>query len=206
MSAMTEKVEEEGNEEEESAWVSSSAPGDLRVALPATWWVVPLTDSAARSRSVRALVERQVGRADVQVSLRHELRRELSATLDAAHREGGRLFATSLMEVAGRPVSATVTTFRLGPERTLDGQRRRVRMLGGEASEAIGPYGTVLRQVRESNGPDVWGCTDLRQLVVDYWFDPDDGEGLFRATFTTPHLPLRDAMTELFDTIVAGIG
>lgn len=181
---------------------------EIEVVLPASWWAVPLRDPAARERSVRALVTRQTGRADVRATLRHELRRDLLAlTADAASR-GGVLYAVSLLHVAGSPVSASLTTFRTSrmSGQTLAAVERRWRERGGDAARAEGPCGTVLRSVTDQSAEDPWAGRVVLQLVAEYWLDPDDGRGLFRAVFTTPHVDLRATMLPLFDAVVGSVG
>ena len=82
-----------------------TSQAEAALLLPDDWWVVPLTGGAARRASLKALVERQLGHADVDARLRADLRRELDAVTSAAAQQGGRFYAVCLMQVDGRPMS-----------------------------------------------------------------------------------------------------
>ena len=196
------------------------------ILLPASWWTIDLRDTTTRTRSIAALVEQQVGRADIQASLRAELRAELGRAAEQAAAAGGRLMAVSLMQADGFPLSATLTAYRVpGTDLTGAGLAQLEEVLrtdegvashgspadgSGEQTGTVelaeGPGGPVLRRVRHKQGSADLGAERLRMLVVDYWLDPEDRQGLLLLTFSTPLVDAQDGWLELFDVIVASTG
>ncbi|HEY3438856.1 MAG TPA: hypothetical protein VGK35_14320 [Actinotalea sp.] len=185
----------------------------LGILLPASWWTIDLRDDAARTRSVAALVEQQIGRADVQATLRADIRRELGQAAEQAAAAGGRLMAVSLMQADGLPLSATLTAYRVpGADLTGTGLTELEGVLRDSAQGtdvaidlAEGARGPVLRRVTRRSGAADLGAERLSMLVADYWLDPDDGHGLLLLTFSSPLVEARDAWLGLFDTIVASV-
>ena len=185
----------------------------LGILLPASWWTIDLRDETARTRSVAALVERQIGRADIQATVRADIRRELGQAAEQAAAAGGRVMAVSLMRADRMPLAATLTAYRVpGTDLTGTGLTELEGALrdSAQGSEitidlADGPRGPVLRRVSQRPGPVDLGAERLSMLIVDYWLDPEDGLGLMLLTFSSPLVEVRDAWLELFDTIVASV-
>lgn len=184
----------------------------LGFLLPESWWTVDLRDEAARRRSVGALVERQVGRDDSRAPLRADLRSQLGRAADDAARAGGRIMAVSLMRADGIPVPATLTMYRVpGAALDDDGAEKLAELLRAsqqpddEIEIAHGALGPVLRRVSGRQGDASIGGAEVALLVVDYWLDPTDGNGLMQLSFTSPLLELRDGLLGLFDAIVASV-
>lgn len=192
---------------------------DVQVALPEDWWVIPLLDAEERDRSVRALLDRQfAGRADLPL-LRMELRRELTAQVEGAAAAQGRLLAISLQHVDGVPVPAALVLHWVdlprpaepGPGALLlelqDGLRTPVGVQPDAGSSLdLGrlPAGPVLRRVHERVA-HLDGAEPVPSLVADYWVERPDGAGVVQLAFSTPVLPLREAMLELFDAIAGAL-
>ncbi|WP_159791770.1 hypothetical protein [Puerhibacterium puerhi] len=189
--------------------------GDLGLLLPADWWVVPLTDRRAMRRSLAALADRQFGRPDRPVPLKHQTRQALERTAETAAAAGGRILAISLMTVRERPLTITLTTFRQPPPSRVAGPSRlervaeRLRAGAAEGTEVLlgeGPAGPVLRTVTVERGPAELGAQDIDQLVVRYLVDVGDRQGHFEAVFASPHVELREGLLDLYDTLVASVG
>lgn len=164
--------------------------------LPESWWMVGLRDDAARRRSVRGPVERQIGRDDSRLSLRAD----------------GRIMAVSHIRVDGIPVPATLTMYRVpGAAHDDDGAVELGRLLresqqpDDQTVIAHGPLGPVLRRVSQRQGDVSVGGADVALLVVDYAVDPDDGHCQMQLNVTSPLLELRDGLVDLFDAIVVSV-
>jgi hypothetical protein len=183
---------------------------DVGLVLPADWWTIDLRSDEAIRRSVGGLVERQLGRADVQASLRADARHRLVDAATSAARAGGRLMAVSLMQAAGLPISLSLTVYRVPgggvPGTGLADVDAAFRSADGRGVEPVeGTTFPAVRRVSERTGPAELGAADVPMLVADYWVDPGGEHGLLLLTFSTPLLALREGMLELFDAVVATV-
>lgn len=184
----------------------------LGILLPESWWTISLRDDVGRRRAVTQLIERQLGHADEHSALRADARAHLERTADDAARNGGRLMAVSLMTVAGVPVPATLTLYRLpGQDVTGQGITEIEAALRDDAPDAHldlaeGPVGPVLRRTTTTTAPEELGGASVPMLLADYWLDPDDGQGLAYLVFSSPLVEAQDALLHLFDVIVGSIG
>lgn len=194
----------------ERARARPASDGAVGLVLPADWWVVPLVDEAERGRAVAALVEHQVGGGDAHAALRRQLRVDVGAAARRAAASGGWVTAFMVARVGDRPLPATMTGYRSPGSFRDEGGVTDVRAAledstvasGGRLDAGAGPFGLVLRTLRERTG--AWhGVTDLTVLVCDYWTDPDDGHGLVHLSFTTPLVALRHAFRDLFDAVAS---
>jgi hypothetical protein len=191
--------------------VRGSTSGGLGLVLPASWWTIDLRDEQARRRSVTTVVDRQVGRSDKLAQLRADARTRLLDAASTAASAGGLLMAVSLMRAADVPISATLTLYRVPGAvgsgdalAALESTLRAAEPTDGVTLDiADGAFGPVLRRASVRGGPSELGARDVEMLVVDYWTDPGDGDGLVLLTFSTPLLDLREGMLDLFDAIVA---
>lgn len=188
----------------------AASDGAVGLVVPASWWVVPLADEAERGRVVAALVEHHVGAGDAAAALRRRLRVDIGAAARRAAASGGWGMAFMLARVGDHPLSAVLTGYRargsfrdeVGVEQVRAALTDATAATGGTLDAGAGPFGVVLRSVRQRTG--TWhGVTDLPVLVADYWTDPDDGHGLVHLSFTTPLVTLRDAWVGLFDAVAA---
>lgn len=181
------------------------------LVLPADWWLVPLGDPVARRRAVDRLV---TSRTDLPALLRRQLRTALTVQTARAASRGGWLVAFMLGSAGGVPLPLTLTASR-APGSWADEQgRARTRTAlvaqvgpadgGGRLEAGSGPFGLVLRTVRERPGalPGAPRAT-VPLLLVEHWTDPGDGHGLVRLTASTPLLALRDACLDLCDAVAS---
>lgn len=188
----------------------AASDGAIGLVLPADWWVVPLVDEAQRGRVIAALVDKQVGGGDASAALRRRLRVDVGAAARRAAASGGWGMAFMLTRAGDHPLPATMTGYRsrgsfrdeAGVAEVRGSLEEATVAAGGRLDAGAGPFGLVLRSVRERTG--TWhDVGDLPVLACDYWTDPDDGHGLVHLAFTTPLVALRDAFCELFDTVAA---
>lgn len=185
----------------------TATTGEVGLVLPADWHVVDLSTDATRHAGVTALVDRQLPRRDDLVTVRRRLRREVEESSRRAARAGGRFSAYMLTTAGPVPLPAVLTVHRApGSLVSADALAalaatltERLGTSAGGVDVGDGPLGPVLRAVTLRTAATGDGTTDL--LVCDYWSDPDDGDGLLVLSFSTPLVPLRDAMLDLFDTI-----
>jgi hypothetical protein len=194
----------------EEAEVRSPRVDDVGLVLPADWWTIDLRSDEAIRRSVSALVERQLGRADVQASLRADARHRLVDAATSAAGAGGRLMAVSLMQAGGVPISLSLTVYRVpgvgAPGAGLAAVEAAFRSTDGPGVDAVeGTAFPAVRRVSERTGPAELGAENVPMLVADYWVDPGGELGLLLLTFSTPLVALREGMLELFDAVVATV-
>lgn len=179
------------------------------VVLPADWWTLPLVDEDATRRAVVGLVDRQVGRSDAAAALRRELRVGVTASARRAAATGGWLMAFMLTRVGELPLPATLTAYRIPGSLAADDDVDALRASltahvvesGGRLDAGDGPFGLVLRTVRERTTVAAPGAPETPVLVCDYWADPGDGHGLVELSFSTPLIALRERFVELFDAV-----
>jgi len=180
--------------------------------LPPDRWVLDLCDDALLGRQIHSLVLRQVGRREEDATARARLRRQLHDTAEQAARAGGVHMALSLMEVAGVPVPASLTTYHLDPAVTaladiLDGAAHEGRVVEvvdgplGEMARCVGAFRPDL--VASSTGSDASGA--VPQVRADYWIDGGAGCGVTLLAFSSPLVDLADAMVELFESVVSTV-
>jgi len=184
--------------------------GGVGVLLPADWWVVPLGDPDARRRAVGSLVERRLGRADVSAAVRRQVRVNLASSVERAAATGGWVMAFMMTQAGPVPLPATLTGYRVGGSFADDAGVAQVQepltahvagCAAGRVDAGEGPFGLVLRGVRERQGPAALGAQDMPVLICDYWTDPTDGHGLINLCFSTPMVSLREGFLDLFDAI-----
>ena len=178
------------------------------VILPEDWWTIPLADEEARRQAVTALVNHQFGHADAHPGLERQIRDELLSSADRAAQAGGWLMAIMLTQAGPMPLPATLTAYRVaGSFADAEGLRRVQEPMtkslpaGGRLDAGEGPFGMVLRAVRERPGPVALGGQDVPVLLCDYWSDPADGQGLSNLSFSPSLVQLRDGLIDLFDAI-----
>lgn len=202
--------------------VPSARPGGVResrrrptgagvgVVVPADWWVVPLADEAGRGRVIAAMVDHQVGRADLRADLRRQLRVSLGSAARNAAASGGWVMAFMVTRAGDLPLPATLTGYRApgtfaddaGVDRLREALTEHVSGCPhGRLDVGDGPFGLVLRAVRERPGPAMHAVQDIPVLISDYWSDPGDGHGLAHLSFSTPLVDLRSGFVDLFDAI-----
>lgn len=187
-----------------------TVPGTVGVVLPADWHVVDLVDDASRHAGVAALVDRQLPRRDDLAAVRRRLRWEVEEQSRRAAQAGGRFSAYMLDAVGPVPLPAVLTAYRTPGALRTDADLRTLAATltgrlgpGGTVDAGDGPLGPVLRCVALRPAPDDEDRPDL--LVCEYWSDPEDGDGLLLLSFSTPLVPLRDAVLDLFDTIAGSV-
>ena len=173
------------------------------ITLPLDWWVIPLSDDRARTRSIDALLKREAPKGDINAQLRADIRKQLQDVTAGAKQAGGRFYAMSLVRLEQLPLVISVVVFR--ETRTMGAVKVRLQVVDPEATTAEGPLGLVYRSVKVEAGPDELGARDTKQVVAEYWLDPKDGLGVYHAVFTTPHLALQEQMLILFDAMIESI-
>ena len=116
--------------------------------------------------------------------------------------------ALLLAQTGPVPLPATLTAYRLaGSFADAEGLRKVQESLadslpaGGRLDAGEGPFGMVLRTVRERRGPVELGGQDVPVLACEYWSDPADEQDLVSLVFSTPLVELRDGFIDLFNAI-----
>ncbi len=179
---------------------------DLRVTLPESWWVIPLIDPAACERSVQTLLSRHLVGSEAD-PLAGAIATELRTQVAYAAANHGRLLALNLQEAGGVPVAASLLMSWINAAGAGDALTELQDELAADLSSdgsaldlARLPQGTVLRRVHVLDA-----STERASLMADYWLERPDQTGLVHLAFGTPLLPVREAMLELFDAVVAAV-
>lgn len=191
---------------------------DLTFALPGQWWRIPVQDSEASARSIRAFVTDTVGRADEHAQLRADLRQQLTkSTDDARSAQGREVYLTG--EIApGVPLSITLTTYRpelptqfsasLGVDMTAESFASRLRSRAADADVEVWSEGdvAVVRDFRSQLATDEEG-NEERTLRLDYWLLHAGTTETVLLSFTTPVIweEAVEAVLELVDAIISTV-
>lgn len=182
---------------------------DLSLILPGSWAVVPLTDTAAASARIAALIKKQVGRNDRLAHVRRELKASLIQSAEEAIAIGAVGFAISLEILPGIPFPASLIIVpgdwpapvenddRTETQRLLAAYPGST-LVDDEAERPIVRRHELVRTTYETET-----STDLR---VNYWLPAGDGSRLARVHVKAPMAHTPALWLELFDTIVGSLG
>ncbi|MCL1869458.1 MAG: hypothetical protein FWF90_03470 [Promicromonosporaceae bacterium] len=200
--------------------IEAEQPDDVRVAfraaatewrfvLPKGWWSVPLDDPARIDERVRTIVVERLGRRDDRARARRDARENLAAAAHEAAAHDGVSLTVFGMEIAGIALTGTMAVFAHGAAG--DGEELLPHLAaaatGADVDQQRLPDGWVLRAVRasaiERTGAD--GNPLLPELRADYWTEREGLGQVLQISFTTPFVPLRAAMVELFDAVVLSL-
>lgn len=194
------------------------------IALPGSWWTIPVADPAETERAVSALVSEAIGRRDQDARVRAELRTRFLYAADRARSTGAVQLHLCRELMPDVPLPASLTVY--WPRITLSGNAAghgaantdavalRAVIGGVSAPGETGveslddldlPCGAVLRRTRivaaDPRSPEA----GVRTLEVDYWFAPPSRRVLL-LSFACGMPELADSLTELFDLMVATVG
>lgn len=182
------------------------AATDWRFVLPRGWWSVPLDDVERIDERVRAVVVGRLGRRDDLARSRREARENLAAAAHEAAKHGGVNLTVFGMEIGGIAITGTMAVFSLGPSEDSDALLAQLAatVADADAHQQALPDGWVLRAVRQSEieRTDSEGNPMLPELRADYWTEREGLGTVLHIAFTTPFIPLRSAMVDLFDAVV----
>ncbi|MFD2026623.1 hypothetical protein [Promicromonospora aerolata] len=177
---------------------------------PRGWWTVPLTDPAQIDGAVRKIVVGRLGRRDDRARARREAREHLAQAAHGAAEEGGLSLAVFSMDVGDVAITGTMGVF---PYQVTDSSKDELiasitgSLSGADVEQQKLDDGWVLRAVRQSEieRTDAEGNPMLPELRADYWTERRGLDKILQVSFTTPFVPLREAMLELFDSIVLSL-
>lgn len=190
----------------------SQRPRDVRLATPSEWFDLDL-DPRTRRRSHQRLVTRRIGAGPDGAGLRRQVVDELEAAADRAAAAGAR-FASVYSQIHDRlPVAATLLgvvrgrlaeqTPALEPDLEAAADALRRDAPSGSCEVVNLPVGPALRR-RHRVAVDRSGRAKLTDNVTYIVPMPDPG-GTLMLEFSTPTLPVADAMADLFDAIAASL-
>jgi len=184
---------------------------DFRLAVPANWLTVDL-DARTSRRSIARLVEERAGSHPETAESRRQLTQMLQTAAEDAIEQGAVYAAILSTVIAERPVSASlICTVTTSPEPVeVDQVASELRRPHTSPSVPLEvevvdlPVGRAVRtrgrRIGEMPAPV------LRRVEVEslQYFVPVPGaKRLLLLSFSTPNLPIADALVELFDAIAA---
>lgn len=191
-------------------------PAEFTFALPGDWWTVKV--DANPEQSIRAYVERQVGRDDRLAARRGDLRRHLNGALEEA-RSGGAVAMYFALEIApGVPFAMTLTTYRpqlpphlsteAGPRAASDSLAAWLAQVAPDSevgSTADAEVGVVReRKLTLLTSEDGDQTENLR---VDYWILTAESPSPFLMSFASPVIwpeelePLANLLDAIVETV-----
>ncbi|WP_378146935.1 hypothetical protein ACFJGV_03740 [Cnuibacter sp. UC19_7] len=187
--------------------IGSESGYDL--ALPGTWWEIPVDDEKASDRAIDRIIADAVGRRDEDATARQELRARFRLAATRARTAGASRLHLCREVVVGVPFPASLTAYRPPIPLVDRGERTLLDQLEAVVDPAMEPddvtldvpAGRVLRRVRvveADEGSPEEGLTTLR---VDYWLVPPSRRVLL-LSFACGLPELREGLVELFDLVV----
>lgn len=187
----------------------SGAETGYDLALPGTWWEIPVDDPSATNRAIDRIVGSAVGHRDEDATARNELRTRFRLAASRARTAGASRLHLCREVVVGVPFPASLTVYRPpiplaehGGRAPLD-QLEAVVEAAAEPDDATleTPAGRVLRRVRVVEAEEGTPEEGLTTLRVDYWLVPPSRRVLL-LSFACGLPELRDGLVELFDLVV----
>lgn len=178
---------------------------------PNGWWSVALEDAGRIDERVRDVVVRRLGRRDDRARARREAREQLARAAHGAAEQGALSIAVFSMDVAGIAITGTMAVFPYdaGPGSEPDELVARIAasVSGADVDRRTLADGWVLRAVRQTEleRTDDDGNPELPELRADYWTERAGLGRILQVSFTTPFVPLRDGMVDLFDAVITSL-
>jgi hypothetical protein len=183
---------------------------EFTVVLPDGWHRLDL-DPSRRDASIRRLVRRAWGTGEELASVRHRLLVSYREMAESATEQGAFFCALLQDTIDGMPVSASLLAFvRASP---VDGNGESFESLEAMATVLGAPSegeerlscevvdlpvgGAVRSRALVPTGARASDGEEIRSDCVRY-FVPLEGDRLLVLVFSTPLLPLGDALAELF--------
>ncbi|SFC85168.1 hypothetical protein SAMN04487968_112118 [Nocardioides terrae] len=191
-------------------------PDGLAFALPGEWWRIPLREGAdVTTSSIRAFVQRSMGRDDARAQTRADLRAHLARAASEAVEGGGVEMYFALELAPGVPIPITLTTYRPQLPARLSFESGLAAAADSFASTLSNMSPTsvvtnwhddgaaVIRDVRLRYVTSETG-EQIEDLRVDYWLMKAGSEEQFLMAFSTPLIWEEELqpMSEMLDAIV----
>jgi len=189
------------------------------LALPGTWWAIPVADPAETERAVAGIVSGTIGRRDEDARLRAELRARFLYAADRARSSGAVQLhlCREVMPDVPLPASLTVYWPRIAL-RASDDPAEALRAVLGSISassdagvenlgddDRVFPCGSAVRRSRlveaEPDSPEA----GVRTVEIDYWIATPSHRVLL-LSFACGLPELAEGLAELFDLVVATVG
>ena len=185
------------------------------VALPGTWWAIPVAEPAEAERAVGDIVSETIGRRDQDARLRAELRTRFLHAADRARSSGAVQLNLCREVMPDVPLPATLTVYwpRIALRSSDDPEAALRAVLGTitEASDAgvenLGddnvafPCGAAVKRRRivtaEADSPE----HGVRTVEVDYWIATPSRRVLL-LSFACGLPGLAEELADLFDLVV----
>jgi hypothetical protein len=201
-----------------SGAAGTTAASGYKLVVPDDWFSIELEPGRAE-RGIARLVNRQFAGISNAPHLKAQARRELMERAEAAAKAGGVEMFLSMMQIAGVPIAASLTTYLVPPPASAvspDDLAPALARDGDRVTVVDLPAGRAIRIVRDSAAPPEWsgstavvpgpagpavpaGALVSREVQV---FVPVPGGGAWLLlAFAAPLAPLAPAMTRLFDAV-----
>ncbi|NLF04478.1 MAG: hypothetical protein GX593_05680 [Actinomycetales bacterium] len=182
----------------------------LEVPLPGEWVTLDLAKPRKLAKQISKLVDRQLkGLAPAPV-LRDELTRWLTTVCERAAQARARTMAFLVQRSDDDALALTMTMYwhdlgpAVGEPSHLEPLARRLAGLddGGTVLRADTAAGPLVRHERVLHGGEELGIAKQPVLVLDYWLERPDGNGLALVSFSTPHVALTEHVRTLTDALI----
>ncbi|TAJ46854.1 MAG: hypothetical protein EPO52_15075 [Herbiconiux sp.] len=185
------------------------------VALPGTWWAIPVADPAETERAVGDIVSATIGRRDQDARLRAELRARFLYAADRARSSGAVQLHLCREVMPDVPLPATLTVYwpRIAlrasddPVEALRGVLGTITEASDAGAENLGdddrafPCGAAVRRRRivtaEPGSPE----EGVRTVEIDYWIATPSHRVLL-LSFACGLPDLAEQLASLFDLVV----
>ncbi len=197
--------------ETESTEPLAAAATHWAFVYPNGWWAVPLDDPERIEDRVRAVVVRRLGRRDDRARVRREAREHLARAAHGAAEQGAIGLTVFSMGVGDMAITGTMAVFPVEVGEGTEADELLARLAGSLSGADVDRRtlddGWVLRGVRQSEieRTDADENPVLPELRADYWTGRTGLEPVLHVSFSTPFVPLRSAMLELFDAVVLSL-
>jgi len=191
--------------------VASTAGSRLTIVTPEDWYRLPLLEEPALERAVAEFVGRQFRGKDDRPTLRREFVHVLRQQAHRA-REGGAVdMYLSGLPVGGVPLAislvVTLVPFPSGV-RSLDAVAPALDDDGVQATVVELPSGSAVRRQRvdtvDLDDLADPGTPPLDTLLVDYLL-PGPGDTALLLAFSSPLVPIAEALAELFEAVAGTV-
>lgn len=183
----------------------------VAVILPPNWWPITLGNPQTVKQRIRDITIQRIGKEDKYAKIRAEIRQNLEQGCTTATDSGYSQVAVFAMDMADMSITGSMVT-RMNPSligSTVDDVRDTIAKGEPLASVTADTFedGWIVRSITQTaiDRKDARGNPLLPDLRVEYRVFKDNLPAVAEFVFSTPFIPLREALVELFDSIALSV-